>query len=109
MLPAPARRGAVVSLPPFGEQRVRGFDAAGDEVTAPDTFSAVAASLILHIRSLLRELAPESDDLALATIILGAVAPVVVRRLCEQEVELAQQQPRRTACSKASSALRRSA
>jgi AcrR family transcriptional regulator len=62
------------------------------EVTAPDTFSAVAASLILHIRSLLRELAPESDDLALATIILGAVAPVVVRRLCEQEVGLAQQQ-----------------
>jgi hypothetical protein len=41
---------------------------------------------------MIRELTPESDDLALATIILGAVAPVVVRRLCEQEVGLAQQQ-----------------
>jgi hypothetical protein len=61
-------------------------------VAAPTTFSAVAASFILHIRSLLRELAPESDDLALATIILGAVAPVVVARLLNQDVALAEQQ-----------------
>ena len=62
------------------------------EVAAPTTFSAVAASFILHLRSLLRELVPESDDLALATIILGAVAPVVVARLCGQEVGLSDQQ-----------------
>jgi AcrR family transcriptional regulator len=62
------------------------------EVAAPATFSEVAASLILHIRSLLRELAPESDDLALATIVLGAVAPVVVARLRRQNLGLARQQ-----------------
>jgi AcrR family transcriptional regulator len=62
------------------------------EVAAPATFSVVAASFIVHIRSLLRELAPESDDQALATIILGALAPIVVRRLREQGVGLAEQQ-----------------
>ena len=62
------------------------------EMAAPIRINIVAGRFTPHIRALIRHLMPANDDLALATLLLGAVDPSAVARLREADVSLDEQQ-----------------
>jgi AcrR family transcriptional regulator len=62
------------------------------EMAAPIRINIISGSFTPHIRALIRRLMPANDDLALATLLLGAVDPSAVPRLREADVSLDEQQ-----------------
>lgn len=90
---APAAARLEAFLDAYLEWMNRDLDLAlAAELAAPTTVSAIAGSLILHIRGLVKELDPDADDLGVATILLGSVAPIVVAHLRDRGIELTAQQ-----------------